>query len=523
VLNFLDRKEPFEVNRSAPAKHLWTIWFNAWKYETSEQIWAGLVDSIISQIAERLHPLDREKFLLKLQLSRIDDGIVRRKIYDRIVTIWWSKARALLLAGAALTLSLLGLGAAAPKLPAEVAQAVSLTSGNPYAGGLLAPILISIYLVGSYFKKRSDIRNEPAAFSLAEYLRVPDYNKSVGEIHQIHADLRRVLGVVPRRTEEEEHSPIVIFIDDLDRCSPGKVASVVEGVSMLLASDTYRCMFVIGMDPQMVAAALEKAHEDVRKQLPRYERTVPLGWRFMDKFVQLPFTIPPATSERFKEYVMWLGDTVLAEPNPEEPSVVPPAPSISQREHNVRNENPDSGKAVSVDEREIRLISHFPRFEESRDVGIIIRKVATYSAGNPRELKRMVNLARFYLALRAARRSRDPNWRAPDLDQYARWIAITLRWPDMMRWLQWGADEAMWEADQLDQALTVRRLRRLEATALSSGSLDEWKAKLESDLIVPAESESDWACDPKLLEFFKHESAVPDTKRLSAAAGSEFW
>ena len=62
---------------------------------------------------------------------------------------------------------------------------------------------------------------------------------------------------------------------------------------MLLASDTYRCMFLIGMDPQMIAAALEKAHEEIRERLPSYERGVPLGWRFMDKFVQLPFTIPP--------------------------------------------------------------------------------------------------------------------------------------------------------------------------------------------------------------------------------------
>lgn len=69
----------------------------------------------------------------------------------------------------------------------------------------------------------------------------------------------------------------MIFSDDLDRCSPGKVSSVVEGVSMLLATDEYSCMFVIGMDPQMVAAALEKAHEDVREKLPSYERAVPLG------------------------------------------------------------------------------------------------------------------------------------------------------------------------------------------------------------------------------------------------------
>ena len=255
-----------------------------------------------------------------------------------------------------------------------------------------------------------------------------------------------MLGVVPKQPGESEPAPIVIFIDDLDRCSPSKVASVVEGVSMLLASDTYRCMFVIGMDPQMVAAALEKAHENVRKQLPRYERAVPLGWRFMDKFIQLPFTIPPTGGRQFEGYVDWLVGIA--------PPIAPPEES-DERPKPVNDLEPDSPTthAATADDpsgngpgpnSEPAAAPLAAAFVESRDVGAIIRKIAVDSVGNPREMKRMVNLARFYLALRSARRQRDERWRAPDLDQYARWIAVTLRWPDMLRWLQWGADEAHW-------------------------------------------------------------------------------
>jgi len=525
VIKLLDRDEPFTIEPDKSSRQLWTVWFNAWKYETSEQIWAGLVDAIVSQITERLPLIEREKFLLKLQLSRIDDGIVRKKIYDRVITIWWSKARAWILSGVALTLSLFGFGAAAQEIPPKIAQAIALWSPNQYASALAVPILLSIYLVGSYFKSRNDVRSEPATFSLSEYIRVPNYDKSVGEIHQIHADLRRVLGVIPRVTNEDEHTPIVIFIDDLDRCSPGKVASVVEGVSMLLASDTYHCIFIIGMDPQMVAAALEKAHEDVRKQLPRYERAVPLGWRFMDKFIQLPFTIPPTAGARFDEYVNWLGDSVGASQE-------------SKKTQDTFGAGDDSGNNDNIDDvidqnKSRGFIASSPSpvnspttsstFVESRDVGAIVRKIATYSAGNPREMKRMVNLARFYLALRSARRSRGDSWREPDLDQYARWIAITLRWPDMMRWLQWGADEATWDASGFHDSLVVRRLRKLEMTAEDSSSAEIWKNTLAMDLMVPIESESDWACDPKLFEFFRHECVLPPAKRLSEAALRGFW
>ena len=41
-----------------------TIWFNVWKYESTEQVWAGLADAIIKQFGERLGPIEREKFWL---------------------------------------------------------------------------------------------------------------------------------------------------------------------------------------------------------------------------------------------------------------------------------------------------------------------------------------------------------------------------------------------------------------------------------------------------------------------------
>ena len=51
--------------------------------------------------------------------------------------------------------------------------------------------------------------------------------------------------------------------------------------------------FSIGMDTEMVAASLEVAHEQVISKLPTYPTHMPIGWRFMDKFIQLPISIPP--------------------------------------------------------------------------------------------------------------------------------------------------------------------------------------------------------------------------------------
>ena len=79
--------------------------------------------------------------------------------------------------------------------------------------------------------------------------------------------------------------PLVIFIYDLDRCSPGKVSAVVEAINLFLAGEFEHCMFVLRIDDEVVAAALNKAHADVFAQMPAYARATSIGWRFMDKFV----------------------------------------------------------------------------------------------------------------------------------------------------------------------------------------------------------------------------------------------
>ena len=62
-----------------------TIWFNAWKYDSTSQVWAGLADAIVQQVGERLGPVKRELFWFSLQLGRLDSGKIRRKVYEQVV------------------------------------------------------------------------------------------------------------------------------------------------------------------------------------------------------------------------------------------------------------------------------------------------------------------------------------------------------------------------------------------------------------------------------------------------------
>ena len=81
------RGEDMHVTResSLEDEERWTVWFNAWKYESDfERMWAGLADAIARQVSSRLSVVDREKFWLKVHMDRIDRGRIRRKIYEHI-------------------------------------------------------------------------------------------------------------------------------------------------------------------------------------------------------------------------------------------------------------------------------------------------------------------------------------------------------------------------------------------------------------------------------------------------------
>ncbi|MFT0172787.1 P-loop NTPase fold protein [Paraburkholderia mimosarum] len=539
VLAFLNQKQPAFKPGESNDKQLWTVWFNAWQYDSSEKLWAGLVDAIVAQVTARLNPFDRELFLLRLQLSRIDDSIVRRKIYDRVTTIWWSKARSWTLAGAT------GIGSMFAAHAASDHTQSSWISGalahTPLAG-LIGGVGLAVALAISYGKTRANTNAEPAAFALSEYLQVPDYNRELGTIHHVHRDLLRVLELVPRQRDSGEPSPLVVFIDDLDRCSPSKIAGVVEGVNMFLASEAYRCMFVIGIDPQMIAAALEEAHSKVRERLPIYERRAPLGWRFMDKFIQLPFTIPPCAGERLNSYVESLtehrfatkmatspgqpsansSDSPIAEQSPDDDQ-----PRVTEAEDISpgvpSDEIPTQSDSTQFNEEVLSTTESVKEFRESRDVGALIRLAAKDISNNPREIKRMANLARLYLGLRNSRRARDPSWRSPNLDQYARWIVVTLRWPDMLRWLLWGADEGIWSRDAASLGLSERRLRFLQWEAAKVSSVGEWVSALLAHLGALDTQSVGWVSDPGLFAFFKAEAGMPAEERLSAAIANGFW
>jgi hypothetical protein len=270
-----------------------TVWFNPWMYQSGEQVWAGLAHEIISQVTGRLPRGERERFWLALNLSRIDGEAVRRRAYRLAATRLLPVALAFC-ATLLLTAASLAAGALVPALGSFLRG----TAAAVGSGGSLLALAAAAVRLARFLGESADtafrrlVRQPDLLGSAPELLKDltpdPGYRSRTGFLHLVQTDMRRVLGMVA--TEER---PLVVFVDDLDRCSPGTVAQVIEAVNLFLAGEFPNCVFVLAMEPEVVAAHVEVAYRDLARTLPPpAEERSGLGWRFLEKIVQLPLSVP---------------------------------------------------------------------------------------------------------------------------------------------------------------------------------------------------------------------------------------
>jgi KAP family P-loop domain/TIR domain len=420
-----------------------SVWFNAWKYQSSESLWAGLAHSILSQLPARLSARERELFWLKLQLRRVDGAAVRRDIQRAAVE--WLIPRLIGTLAVALVV--------AAALVVFGADALVGLLGGSATGALLACL--------SWARARSQSLGRRLEGSYLRYVSQPDYDGKVGYLHHVEEDMRRALDLLTPADQ-----PTVIFIDDLDRCSPGKIGEVLEAINLFLSGEYPNCVFVLGIDDEVVAAAMEIVHDDVIKRLGN--RKSEMGWRFMDKFIQLSFSMPRLTERQKSAYLMSLlgRGTPDAASNAVERATVDAERIRSelragvleprQAARRVGELAPDLVAADSTDWREVAedVISLGARDFSDADVvsAGAMRAQMPHLSDNPRTIKRAVNLFRFHQFTAWARDASPLGLQTADPDLIARWIVIAVRWPQVVRWLQVNGGFGQEPAKTLEEA-----------------------------------------------------------------------
>lgn len=404
-----------------------TIWFNPWQYQSSQQIWSGMAHAIINQLVEKLPKYRQEEFWLKLHLRRVDQHAIRKEIYKTIF-IRLIPNLLVFLSGTILILAKIGANA-------------SLFSSIFPAFLMLGSAINGIF---AWSKEKAKGLEE----SYDNFFRSPDYESEKGMFHEVNEDLEIVFDLLAKGQK------VTIFIDDLDRCSPGKIVEVIEAINLMMNGDYHKdCYFVIGMDAQVVAAALDACYKDLHGKLADRERMQgSIGWYFLDKFIQLPFFIPSIKEDSKKRYLeklfrqqqlseeekKRLKNTLTPKDLNEAAQKILEAQKANLNER-IKEIRTEFDQALEKDLDQVIL---FQAFEQNQDSEEILQQVYNFSKfleDSPRSLKRFANMLRFYTAMQQLRHTKElPN---ASTESLAKWLTITLRWPQMVRWIQWSHED----------------------------------------------------------------------------------
>lgn len=133
---------------------------------------------------------------------------------------------------------------------------------------------------------------------LTERAGSPDYRQHLGIISLIRADLVRLAALVGASKSEQpsvkSSSPvarverIVLYIDDLDRCSPDRVVDVLQAIHLLLGvPDLF--VVVVAVDSRWLIRSLANYYDRLLGPKDSIRESTPLD--YLEKIFQIPYVV----------------------------------------------------------------------------------------------------------------------------------------------------------------------------------------------------------------------------------------
>lgn len=225
--------------------------------------------------------------------------------------------------------------------------------------------------------------------------------------------------------------PIIVFIDDLDRCQPQYVVNLLEGIHTVLSDG--RVFYLVAGDRRWISRCFEVGYPDFRN-LDTSGRLI--GYKFLEKTFQLVLPVPRMTPEDRVGFLDYLHDAgkIHKELQTE----------VKEKQQNFKgkgsNEVVKDLMQPSRDAREglvRRIAAVLESTSESSEKQILytLRRFEDLIEPNPRSMKRLVNAYGIYQSL-AFFQNPEVLSDAKRQDQFALWIIACHRWPAFMEWLE---------------------------------------------------------------------------------------
>ena len=148
--------------------------------------------------------------------------------------------------------------------------------------------------------------------ALIQYLQSPDYKSQISFVEKFHEDFKKIVEAYAGKNNK-----VYVFIDDLDRCEFAKSADLMQAFNLMISNDPH-IIFILGMDREKVAAGLAVKYKDILPYLPSssiapntdnkdsrssFLSGIEYGYAFLEKFIQIPFQVPQPAQSDFQRFL----------------------------------------------------------------------------------------------------------------------------------------------------------------------------------------------------------------------------
>jgi len=236
--------------------------------------------------------------------------------------------------------------------------------------------------------------------------------------------------------------PVVVFVDDLDRCDSDYVARLLQGIKTLFW-DT-QVVYVVAADRHWLRAAYENSYQKFDGYVGEPGR--PLGYLFLEKIFQMSVSVPALSGNLQKQFfdrIVGMShrelDRALDETATEARARLAGKESVQEILAAV-----DKSNRAGIDPllkhkiREEAAVRMSRKTSEEEEIEHQLSAFVPLLEPNPRAMKRMVNAygVRRAIDLLAGRHTPTP--------VLARWTIMELRWPLLAEQLSLHPEQVAW-------------------------------------------------------------------------------
>jgi hypothetical protein len=430
-----------------------TVDFNAWRYDNETQIWAGLASEITRALESAMPWYRRLTLPIQYALGRRTSEVIISLVVPVVAVI----------IGLVIVSRL----------------AISEAAGNQILGDLavLTTALPGGILVIGVLIWRTAVVAVPVSRRILGYARGPDYSEQTGlqskviddldfvsrQLRPMHIGRPRLPKLRNRGSIETLSWPlpkprpagprIVVFIDDLDRCSDDKVVDILQAINLILGKSSFYVF--LGMDTEMIYRAI-----DVQYHVEKGDGRATFAESYLRKIVQLSFHLPTAdTDDRFALVRRMFSPAarrafgasdVDGSEHRSTNAIVEDAFTLAagldirgaSSSVTTRQEAADLATGQPVAETGLGDIYWFDRsillpprvavlmeVEDTEEELEAFREFTPFMSPNPREIKRLVNVHRLVRILLV----RQESPLTPTVQRkLVAWLIFSARWPDLV-------------------------------------------------------------------------------------------